>query len=191
VDELLDRVENIGAQLQGYTNKLVFSFADIATYKKVENNLKREQIKVVEFSDKTMHEFAKGLKSLNEKWGYEIGTCAEKIPLEQYGIKHNKCIDDDLMIKLFSDDKPLMDFLGVKFEEPDLFGSSSGVTKTRVMKDKGQREACGCIISKDIGQYNTCPHECIYCYANTSIKVAEMNYKSHIYHPHLDTITGR
>lgn len=72
-----------------------------------------------------MHTFATGLQELNKKWSFEIATCAEKIPLENYGIKHNKCIDDDLMIDLFSDDKPLMDFLGVKFEEPNLFDDSA------------------------------------------------------------------
>lgn len=33
VDELLEKVENIGNQLKRYTQKLVFSFADIKTYK--------------------------------------------------------------------------------------------------------------------------------------------------------------
>ena len=191
VKELLNRIENIGNQLQNHTRKLVFSFADISTYKKVENNLKKEQINFVEFTDSTMHEFAKGLQELNKKWKFEIATCAEKIPLEQYNIKHNKCIDDDLMIELFSNDKPLMDFLGVKFEEPNLFDNSSGITKSRKIKDKGQREACGCIMSKDIGQYNTCPHECVYCYANTSKEIAKRNYKTHTINPINDTITGQ
>ncbi len=190
VKELLLRVENIGNQLKNYTNKLVFSFADISTYKKVKNNLKKEQINFIEFSDSTMHAFAKGLQVLNKKWEFEIATCAEKIPLEQYAIKHNKCIDDDLMIELFSHDKPLMDFLGVKFESPNLFDNSVGIKKTRKIKDKGQREACGCVMSKDIGQYNTCPHECVYCYANTSKEIAKRNYKTHKKYPITDTLTG-
>ena len=35
-------------------------------------------------------------------------------------------------------------------------------------KGPGQRLTCGCIMSKDIGEYNTCPHLCHYCYANTN-----------------------
>ena len=39
VPNLIERVENIGEQLKGYTEKLVFSFIDIAGYKKVQANL--------------------------------------------------------------------------------------------------------------------------------------------------------
>ena len=46
-------------------------------------------------------------------------------------------------------------------------------------KDKGQRKACGCVISKDIGMYNTCPHLCRYCYANSSEDVVLANHKRH------------
>ena len=190
VKELLKRLEKIGDELYQYTNKLVFSFADIGIYKKVENNLTKSNIQYIEFSLESMLQFAVGLEKLNKKWGLDLATCAEKFDLNKYGINHNKCIDDDLMIDLFHHDKELMKFLGVKFIEPSLFDSGSEITKTKKLKDQGQREACGCIMSKDIGQYNTCRHECVYCYANSSNAVVLKNYNSHKSNPNADTITG-
>lgn len=189
VVDLLLRLENIGNQLYKYTSKLVFSFADISIYNKVANNLKKENIDYIEFSSETMIQFAEGIQKLNKKWNLEIATCAEKFDLKNYGISHNKCIDDDLMIKLFSHDKKLMEFLGVEYVEPSLFDSCK-VEKVKKLKDKGQREACGCIMSKDIGEYNTCPHECVYCYANTSKELALKNYKNHTSNPKTETIVS-
>jgi DNA repair photolyase len=177
VNELLMKLERVGNQLVNHTNKLIFSFADIKTYSKVQNNLRRNSIKYKEFNEGLMNDFSKGLQSLNNKWNFEVGTCAERIPLEKYGIKHNKCIDDDLIIKLFYQDKALMNFLKVKITDPELFETSPKIEKMRDNKDKGQREFCGCIISKDIGEYNTCPHFCEYCYANTSRAIVQNNWK--------------
>lgn len=190
VNELLGRVKNIGDQLYGYTEKLVFSFADIGIYKKVERNLRNENIPYLEFTEEMMIEFAQGLRNLNKSWNYQLATCAEKFDLDEYGISHNKCIDDDLMVKLFSHDTELMKFLGIDIIPPNLF-DEGGIRKTKYLKDKGQREACGCIMSKDIGEYNTCPHECIYCYANTSKETAFKNYKAHTANPFAETIIGK
>ena len=179
IDVLLDRITHIAEQLQGHTRKLVISFADIESYKKVRDNLAKHPAQYREFTPGLMRDFGERLSDMNKQWGFEIATCAEAIDLEPYGIKHNRCIDDDLMVELFSHDAALMNFLGY---EPDLLQGSD----RPYFKDKGQRKACGCIVSKDIGMYNTCHHLCVYCYANASAKAVENNQKKH--NPESDTI---
>jgi len=190
VDALLEKCSNIGEQLKGYTEKLVFSFADISDYRKVKSNLLAGGIKYREFSETDMLTFSGGLQRLNKEWGLTLATCGERIDLDRFGIVHNKCVDDDLMIKYFSDDEILMRHLGVEIES-DLFTGERVVIKSKKSnKDKGQRLYCGCIASKDIGQYNTCIHMCEYCYANSSKELARKNYMAHRDNPLSETITG-
>jgi len=72
--------------------------------------------------------------------GMEIVTCAEEKSLESLGIKPGKCIDDEYIARVF----------GIRVPGK---------------KDPGQRAACGCVVSRDIGVYGTCRHGCLYCYA--------------------------
>lgn len=87
IDKLLDKVENIGNQLLGYTEKLVFSFADILSYRKVQTNLQKANINYIDWQEYQMREFASRLSALNQKWGYELATCGEKIDLTEFGVK--------------------------------------------------------------------------------------------------------
>ncbi|MDR1240350.1 MAG: DUF1848 domain-containing protein [Oscillospiraceae bacterium] len=181
VNELLRKVENIGNQLKGHSEKLVFSFADIGNiYKKVENNLKRLNINYQEFTPQTMNEFAKGLCKLNRNWDFSLATCAEEMNLEQYGIEHNRCIDGELMKRIFAKDEDFVYYLSYgKFPERNSLFPVEPPKKEANLKDKGQRKICGCMISKDIGMYNTCSHFCVYCYANTSKEAVKNNLSSY------------
>ena len=197
---LLDKIERIGDQLKGYTEKLVFSFADIASYRKVKYNLKASNINYREWNEPDMVDFAIRLVELNKKWGFTLATCGEKIDLP--GVVHNCCIDHDLIIRLAHKDKALMDYLGVTKVpvQRDMFGNvdlpqgaillddGTAAILRKKMPDKGQREACGCMVSKDIGQYNTCPHQCEYCYANASKELATENWHRHQLDPHSELI---
>jgi len=46
-------------------------------------------------------------------------------------------------------------------------------------KIRGGREACGCYESRDIGDYDTCPHGCVYCYAVRNRPLALRRFKQH------------
>lgn len=102
VEKLLSKIERIAERLHGFTNKLVFSYADIASYRKVRTNLLASGIPYREWDEDLMNQFAYGLHELNSKrgWNFELATCGENIDLSNIGIKHNSCIDAKLIVRL-------------------------------------------------------------------------------------------
>lgn len=132
--------------LNGYTDKCVISFLDI--YAKIRKNM--EGLSYYELEESELRSFAKEISRIAKQNHISVGSCAEKIDLEDCGIVHNCCIDKRLIEKLIG-------------------------CKLSVGKDKNQRKECGCVESIDIGTYNTCRNGCAYCYANLGAKNVERN----------------
>nr|WP_258525097.1 DUF1848 domain-containing protein [Vibrio cholerae] len=103
------------------------------------------------------------MREVANNYGMKIETCSEEIDFDDFGINHGKCIDDKLI--------------------KDVFNLSLSA-----LKDNGQRSACGCIKSLDIGMYNTCRHGCSYCYATYSQNMVLNNKKKH--DPHSPFLIG-
>jgi len=137
-------------KLSPYTKRVVISFVD--EYQK--NKKTFEDLGIEELSEASIHVLAGAFGKIASKFGLEIETCAEAIDLEEYGIKHTKCMDDDLIGKL-------------------------GGKTILYEKDPYQRPSCKCTKSVDIGSYDTCVLGCKYCYAVGRREVALRNYKKH------------
>lgn len=141
--------EKLCNHTQGYTNKIIISFLDY--YNNTFKNMKNHNIHNITADE--MNILAEKFSSIASKYNLILESCAEKIDLEKYNIKHGKCIDDELIEKI----------TGYKIKAP---------------KDN-QRENCGCIKCIDIGEYNSCIHNCQYCYANINKDSAYKNFKKH------------
>lgn len=192
--QLLTKIYHVGNQLKGYTDKLVFSFIDVRAYRKVQNNLvkntpyfTRDNVETAEPDGDKRMALVDGLVKLRNHWKSEgwniiLATCAESIDLGSFGIEHNRCIDGELMERLWPKDRELIYYLRTgKLPKPTgLFQHEIIIPENhKNLKDKGQRKVCGCMISKDIGMYNTCHHFCVYCYANTSRDAVLKNMGKH------------
>ena len=146
----IENFEKIASQLKSFTEKVTFSFIDF--YKKITENIKSNCITEISFEEKRV--IAKNFSKIANENNFLIDTCAEDIELSQFNIGHARCIDDRLIAKIIGNN-------------------------ISVEKDKNQRFECGCAGSIDIGEYNSCPNSCIYCYANYSQKAVDNSFNKH------------
>lgn len=142
--------KNLCTELKGYTKKCVISFIDL--YKKTEINTK--SLHIIDMNIDDIKEIASRFSKIASENDIKIETCSEEYELEEFGINKGKCIDDKIISQIIG-------------------------YEVNATKDDTQRTVCGCIKSIDIGQYNTCKHHCLYCYANFNYAQVEENYKLH------------
>ncbi|MBD3254867.1 MAG: DUF1848 family protein [Candidatus Lokiarchaeota archaeon] len=126
--------------------EMIFSFATL--YSKVINRMKRRDKIALPISFEKKVKILDKLKSICDKYEIQMKACCQPDLLTIEGIEQAHCID--------------------AYKIENLTG---GFIPKK--KDTGQREACGCFKSKDIGGYTgifRCKHNCDYCYASPSRK---------------------
>jgi hypothetical protein len=170
VGDVLERVRTVGKRVHPHTERLVFSFVDLAAYRKLSSSV-GEGLR--EPSGTEMEMIAAGIAEMNRDWGLDLSTCGESRSFIGHGIRKGSCVDGDLLMSLFPGDRELVAHI-----------------RKNNRKDRGQRESCNCIGSKDIGEYNTCPHLCRYCYANCSRRAVAGNVAKHDLDRYGETISG-
>lgn len=77
VEKILEKIERVGKLVAPFTPKLVFSFADISEYRKVQSSMNRSGVKYEEFTKDLMITAAKGIRVFFKEWVITASTCAE------------------------------------------------------------------------------------------------------------------
>ncbi len=152
IDDHLKTFEKYSRLLCGCTEKCVISFLDL--YAK--NKRSMEAAGCRDLRSEELQLFAEQIAGMARVNGMVMAACSEEIDLKACGIVPNRCVDQELIERLTG-------------------------YRIKAGKDKGQRPACGCIESVEIGAYDTCRNGCKYCYAN--LNPAAVRYHLNLYDP--------
>ncbi len=149
VEYHLQAFEKMASALQNRVGSCVISFLDL--YEKTKRNFPAARA-VTEQEQKTL---AARFAEIGKKYSIPIRTCCENASLAQCGVDVSGCMTKAVLEA--AADCPL----------------------TVPKKKKYPRAQCSCLLGADIGMYNTCPHGCIYCYANYDRRTVEQNMRLH------------
>ena len=144
----------IASNLSRYTTEVVVSFLQV--YSKTKGNLdrvaKEYSFEWQDPSADTKRAILGDLVEIAAQRDLKLSICTQP-EFKVTGVHEARCIDAGRMMRV-----------------------SGGEFRSRI---KGMRPNCGCFESKDIGDYDTCPHGCVYCYAVRRRDVALRRYRSH------------
>lgn len=150
----LERFSNLASALQGVTDEVVISF--VHAYAKTRRNMAAaERESGLEWRDPSVEEkqnLASRMVGIARDHHMQLSICSQREFLVP-GANDARCVDADRLERV-------------------------GGNRVRASL-KGNRKECGCFASRDIGEYDTCPHGCIYCYAVRNQDLAQKRYKNH------------
>lgn len=135
--------------LCGSVDICIISFLD--TYEKVKRNFPL----AMPPDNEEIIFLAKHFSKIANHYNIRLQTCAEAADLSKFGVYRTPCLTTRTLSQITGKNAEL---------------SSSA---------KLLRENCGCLAWRDIGAYDTCPHGCRYCYANSKFATAVQNHQQH------------
>jgi len=146
--------DSLCQQLDGATDEVVISFVHL--YKKTLRNM-----------DSAAREFGFSWEDPSRDSKRELA--AEMVQAANaHGMRLSICSQRDLLVD-GAHDARCVD--AQRLEE---------IAGRRIHADeRGNRKECGCFASRDIGDYDTCPHGCVYCYAVLNRKLAQRRFREH------------
>jgi hypothetical protein len=139
----------IAEKLSGKVESCVISFIDL--YAKTRRNF--PEARAVTREERAV--IGEAFAEIGKKNGVEIRSCCEGTDLVRFGIDARGCMTQEI----------LEHAIGMKLDMPK--------------KKMAARAECGCLLGNDIGMYNTCPHGCVYCYANYDSETVKKNCALH------------
>jgi hypothetical protein len=147
--------ERIAGALRGHAHCSVISVVDV--YRKIGKRLRslaENGFELTPLDGRSLEDLMRSIAGTAKANGMEVFTCAEETDFSSCGIPPGKCIDDAYIARVFG-------------------------LKVPAAKDPSQRKACGCVVSRDIGAYDSCLFGCAYCYATSSFERAKENHQRH------------
>ncbi|MBI4775415.1 MAG: DUF1848 domain-containing protein [Deltaproteobacteria bacterium] len=151
----IERFQTLARALEGKTRRCYVSFPTL--YAKVRRRfdalLQKENIRVVDPSPEAKRELIGTLAEIATNSGITLYSCCDE-NLVGGNVRKARCVDSDTMNRLFPN-------------------------RAADAKRNPSRKGCGCSDSKDIGAYDSCPHGCIYCYANARREFAGNVFRTH------------
>jgi len=158
------RFRDMCSRLEGAVKSCYFSFA--IYYGKVLRNAEKLEsetgIACYDLPRDDRIELANTLAEIAADHEIEMCSCCGDYLLGDR-IKKAHCVDAELLQRLFPE-------------------------RVESLVERPTRKECGCYESTDIGTYQTCPHGCVYCYANTNTQTALRSYERH--NPRSDMLGG-
>jgi hypothetical protein len=176
----LDRFSTLARSMVGSTTRCYTSFVD--PYPKVLQRLKEAGISLLDPPLEQQREIVGKMAQIASQHGISLYSCCEDAlatqtpsPPQGSRLKAQGLGNPPLRPSALSP-KPAVAF-GHCIDPAIL--AAIGAPLPSDLRPAPTREQCGCFKSYDIGAYDTCPHLCLYCYANANPQAVHRNHAAH------------